>query len=49
MAAVVAFALLLAGVAQSVRYLLLKRAHRGHTVAAIHHDVVEQQNAHDPE
>ena len=48
-AAVVAFALLLAGVAQSVRYLLLKRAHRGHTVAAIHHDQVEQQNAHDPE
>ena len=47
--AVVTFALVLAGVAQSVRYVLLKRAHRGHTVAAIHHDVVEQHNAHDPE
>jgi len=34
--AVVAFALLLAGVVQVVRYLLIKRAHRDHTVTAIH-------------
>ncbi|GMV10620.1 MAG TPA: hypothetical protein PKC83_06940 [Gemmatimonadaceae bacterium] len=38
--AVVIFALLLAGVVQLVRYLLLKRAHRDHTVAAVHHDSV---------
>ena len=35
---VVAFALLLAGVVQLVRHLLLKRAHRQHTVAAVHQD-----------
>lgn len=39
--AVVAFALLLAGVVQLVRYFLLKRAHRDHTVAAVHHEIVE--------
>lgn len=38
--AVVAFALLLAGVVQLVRYRLLKHAHRDHTVAAVHHEIV---------
>jgi len=41
-ASVVAFAILLAGVVQLVRYLLLKRARRDHTIAAVHHDVTEQ-------
>lgn len=37
--AVAVFALILAGVVQLVRYLLLKRAHRDHTFSAVHHDV----------
>lgn len=41
--AVVAFALLLAGVVQLVRYSLLKRAHRGHTLAAVHHEMTEHE------
>lgn len=41
--AVVAFALLLAGVVQLVRYSLLKRAHRDHTVAAVHHEMAEHE------
>jgi hypothetical protein len=36
--AIVAFAAVLAGVVQSVRYLLLKRAHRAHTFDAVHHE-----------
>ena len=40
--AVVAFAILLAGVVQLVRYLLLKRAHRDHTVSAVHHEATGQ-------
>ena len=36
--AVGAFALVLAGVVQLVRYQLLKRAHRDHTFSAVHHD-----------
>lgn len=43
--AVVAFAALLAGVVQLVRYALLKRAHRGHTVSAVHHEVTGQHKA----
>lgn len=39
---VVAFALLLAGVVQLVRFLLIKRAHRARTIAAVHHDTAEQ-------
>lgn len=35
---VVIFALILAGVVQLVRYTLLKRAHREHTVAAVQHE-----------
>ncbi|MEO6445608.1 MAG: hypothetical protein ABIZ91_08225 [Gemmatimonadaceae bacterium] len=46
--AVVAFATLLAGVVQSVRYFLLKRAHRDHTVAAVH-DVAEREQGERPE
>lgn len=37
-ATVVIFSLILAGVVQLVRYALLKRAHREHTVAAVHHE-----------
>jgi hypothetical protein len=36
--AVVGFALVLSGVVQLVRYLLLKRAHREHTFNAVHHE-----------
>lgn len=43
--AVVAFSLLLAGVVQVVRRLLLKRDHRGHTVDAVHHEVTGQHKA----
>jgi hypothetical protein len=43
--AVVAFALLLAGVVQLVRRLLLSRDHRGHTFDAVHHDVTGQHKA----
>ncbi|MEP7383258.1 MAG: hypothetical protein ABI910_16320 [Gemmatimonadota bacterium] len=42
---VVAFTILLAGVVQLVRYLLLKRAHRDHTVTAVHHEVTEQHKS----
>lgn len=45
--AVIAFSLLLAGVVQLVRYLLLKRAHRGHTVAAVHHERPTEQRVSD--
>lgn len=41
--AVVTFALILAGVVQLVRYTLLKREHRDHTVAAVHHEIVEHK------
>lgn len=36
--AVLVYAALLAGVVQLVRYLLLKRTHREHTLSAVHHD-----------
>ncbi|MEO7963605.1 MAG: hypothetical protein ABIT38_06810 [Gemmatimonadaceae bacterium] len=36
---VVAFALLLAGVVQIVRFTLLKREHRGHTLDAVQHEL----------
>ncbi len=42
---VVAFALLLAGVVQLVRYTLLKREHRGHTLDAVQHEL-EVQSQH---
>lgn len=45
-AAVIAFSLLLAGVVQLVRYSLLKRAHRDHTVAAVHHERATDAGAH---
>lgn len=41
---IVAFAILLAGVVQLVRYLLLKRAHRERTISAVHHDSAEQHH-----
>lgn len=47
LAAVVAFSLLLAGVVQLVRYRLLKRAHREHTVAAVHHERAPEARGHD--
>lgn len=43
--AVVLFALILAGVVQLVRYALIKRAHRDHTVSAVHHEVTGQHKA----
>jgi NhaP-type Na+/H+ or K+/H+ antiporter len=43
--AVIAFALVLAGVVQFVRRLLLSRDHRGHTFDAVHHDVTGQHKA----
>jgi len=43
--AVVVFALILAGVVQLVRYTLIKRAHRDHTVSAVHHEVTGQHKA----
>ena len=42
---VVAFAIVLAGVVQVVRSLLLKREHRGHTLEAVHHEL-EVQDQH---
>jgi len=35
------FALLLAGVVQSVRYLLLRRENRVHTAVAVHEDIAK--------
>lgn len=43
--AVIAFALLLAGVVQLVRRLLLSRDHRSHTFDAVHHEVTGQHKA----
>lgn len=43
--AVVVFAAVLAGVVQLVRYQLLKRAHRDHTFAAVHHDMTEHHKS----
>ncbi|MFN8668578.1 MAG: hypothetical protein U0164_15475 [Gemmatimonadaceae bacterium] len=42
-AAVAAFALVLAGVVQLVRTQLVKRAHRGHTLDAVHHEATHPQ------
>ena len=39
--AVILFALLLAGVVQLVRYLLLRKDHRVHTAEAVHDDIVK--------
>jgi hypothetical protein len=41
-AGVILFALILAGVVQLVRYLLLKRDHRVHTVEAVHEETVRE-------
>ncbi|HEX4935186.1 MAG TPA: hypothetical protein VFV33_18505 [Gemmatimonadaceae bacterium] len=41
--AVSAFALILAGVVQLVRYQLLKRAHRDHTFDAVHHEATHHR------
>jgi hypothetical protein len=41
--AIALFTLLLAGVVQLVRYVLLKREHRGHTLEAVHHQVMEDK------
>lgn len=43
--AVVAFALLLAGIVQLVRYLLLRRDHRLHTVEKVHEEIVRASGA----
>jgi signal transduction histidine kinase len=48
LAAVIAFSLLLAGVVQLVRYSLLKRAHRDHTVAAVHHERPSEPRGAEP-
>jgi hypothetical protein len=32
------FSLLLAGIVQLVRYILLRRGHRTHTLEAVHHE-----------
>lgn len=43
------FALVLAGVVQVVRYTLLRREHRAHTAAAIHHaEAVRRTGEHRP-
>lgn len=47
LAAVVLFSLLLAGVVQLVRYRLLKRVHRDHTVAAVHHERAPEPRGRD--
>jgi len=41
--AIALFTLLLSGVVQLARFLLLKRERRGHTFAAVHHEVREQR------
>jgi branched-subunit amino acid ABC-type transport system permease component len=41
--AIALFTLLLAAVVQLVRYVLLKREHRGHTLEAVHHHVLEEK------
>jgi hypothetical protein len=40
---VILFALVLAGVVQLVRYVLLKRDHRGHTLDAVQHELEVQE------
>jgi len=40
--AVAVFALVLAGIVQFVRYLLLRRDHRVHTAVAVHEDIAKQ-------
>lgn len=42
---IVTFAVILAGVVQLVRYLLLRRDHRDHTFSAVHHEVNEQHKS----
>jgi hypothetical protein len=43
--AIAVFTLLLAAVVQLVRYVLLKKEHRGHTLEAVHHQVVEEKKS----
>jgi hypothetical protein len=40
--AVIVFAVLLAAVVQSVRYMLLRRENRVHTAVAVHDEMVKQ-------
>ena len=44
---VLAFSLVLAGVVQLVRYLLLRRGHRAHTLDAVHQDAAVHARAKD--
>lgn len=46
--AVVAFALVLAGVVQFVRYLLLRHDHRLHTAEMVHEEIVRHTAEHEP-